>query len=94
MINNNLIGAVKKRTILDFEKNLIKNKFKKDLEDVLVGYKLFFNGKIFHSKKYRRKGNCDSYSISFLNQKETCYGEIDYFLEVHNKFYAVVNLFN
>ena len=45
---------------------------------------------MFHSKKYSRRGNSNSYSISYLLDNEINYGGIEYFLEINNNFYAFI----
>ena len=51
---------------------------------------LFLLNKMFHSKKYSRRGNSNSYSISYLLDNEINYGDIEYFLEINNNFYAFI----
>ena len=38
------------------------------------------------------KGDCNSYSVSFLENNIIKYAEIEYFLEINNKCYAFVKL--
>ena len=77
----------------NLEKRLISNQTDLIYDNLLVSDKIKLDNRIFHSKKYSRKGNCDSYSISFNYNSLIKYGQIDYFFEYNNEVYAVIQVF-
>lgn len=88
---NHIIGSVQKRKINQNENQLLK--IYDNSKDVLIGDKVIINSRIFHSKRYKRKGEYDSYSISYSKDSIINYGQIEYFIEVNNRLYAYVSLY-
>lgn len=66
----------------------------KNFEEIVESSKIRYKSKVFHSKQYNRKGNSNSYTISFECREEVEYGEILYFIQHKNIFYAKVQVFS
>ena len=89
-----LIGSIYKRELKSQEKLLFFNNYNLNFLDALISAKYIINNKIFHSKSYSRRGNCNSYSISYVEKNIKKYAEIEYFIELNNKCYAYITKFN
>jgi hypothetical protein len=87
--NNSLIGGLL-RNLNNEESYLLKFNFNINNKDALISERFQMNNKILHSKSYKRKGNSNSYSISYLLDNELKYADIEYFLEIDNKYYAFI----
>ncbi len=91
--NNNktsLVGSLLNRKLNSEESNLLKYNYNISDKYALISDRFLINNKMFHSKKYSRRGNSNSYSISYLLDNEINYGDIEYFLEINNNFYAFI----
>ena len=87
--NNSLIGGLL-RNLNNEESYLLKFNFNINNKDALISERFQMNNKILHSKSYKRRGNSNSYSISYLLDNELKYADIEYFLEIDNKYYAFI----
>ena len=89
-----LIGTIKKKKLSNEIKNMLENNFNLKCNDAVVSDRIFLNNKTFHSLSYSRRGDRNSYSISCKTNDSIKYANIEYFLEINNKFYALINLHN
>ena len=69
--------------------NLVRKKFNLNESEALISDRLFLNNKTFHSKIYSRRGECNSYSVSFEENTVLKYAEIEYFLEINGSCYEL-----
>ena len=88
---NSLIGSVDKRKATNNEKEIFINCFNHKIEMLLVGYRIKMKNKIYHSKSYTRRGNTNSFTISYLKNNEKRYGDIEFFYDVNDTIYAYVS---
>lgn len=74
---------------------LFSMKFCKNLSEYtfLTGEKCWIKKKLYHSFNYKKKGNSNSYSISFLNNNIEEFGDIQKFIEFEANFYAIVKVY-
>jgi hypothetical protein len=84
-----LIGTQQKRMLnhtekIIFNSNDFRNKY------VLISDRVRIEGRTFHSKSYTRKGNCNSYTVSYMHKNEIKFADIEYFLELDNILYAFI----
>lgn len=82
-IENILIDNVIKKILLD--------KYNIDKSYVCKSDRLYIKNKLYHSKSYSRRGKSNSYTISYQIEKIKHFGDIEYFLEVDNKIFAMIN---
>lgn len=87
-----LIGTLEKRQMNCLEKNLLSSYSAINFNSVLICDRIKLKSRIFHSISYSRKGNCDSYTISYTNENLIKYGQINYFLEYNGHLYAAIQV--
>ncbi len=58
----------------------------------MIGSRARINNKIYHSLNYRRKNNCDSYTISYNDEctNEIKFGMIELFIQLRDDFFAII----
>jgi hypothetical protein len=74
--------------------NILEDNFNLKCHEAVISDRIFLNNKTFHSLSYSRRGETNSYSISYKTNDEIKYADIEYFLEINNKFYALINIHN
>jgi len=89
-----LIGTIKKKNFSCEIKNILEDNFNLKCHEAVISDRIFLNNKTFHSLSYSRRGETNSYSISYKTNDEIKYADIEYFLEINNKFYALINIHN
>ena len=65
----------------------MKRKYKINLSQscyAIESTRIRLGSKIFHSRNYNRKINCNSYTISFQSENKVEFGEILYFIKYKN----------
>ena len=85
-----LLGTRISRNLTQLEITLFRANFKLNLESAVTGDRAKFQGRIFHSIKYSRKGNLNSYTVSYIKNGKKKFGKIEYFIEKNENFYAFI----
>jgi hypothetical protein len=87
-----LIAPLENKVLTSKLKNLFKDKFDLDVNEVLSSTR-FKNKKLFlHSKNYSRRGKANSYTISFREDNIKKYAFIIEFYKQKNEFFALVDV--
>ena len=59
-------------------------------DDVIIGDRIKFKGRVFHSINYKRNGNLNSYTVSYLKDQQKYFGQIQYFIQHSLNYYAYI----
>ena len=89
-----IIGQRTRRRLEERERKLFKINFEFDIEEAVFCDRLKFEGKLYHSYNYSRKGKLNSYTVSYLENEKSEFGRLEYFFEVKGKFYAYIKKIN
>lgn len=86
----NMIGKLKRKDMPEEIAKLIFDKLELKVNNILTSDRFILNNRIFHSKSYLQKGNCNSYTVSYKQNNTIKYGDIEYFVEINNQYYAII----
>jgi len=89
-LETRLLGKYERIIIDNYDKLLFLSLFKIDINYAVKSDRVYSKKRLFHSKSYSRKGNSNSYSISFIENSNVSFGDIEYFLEFDKIIYAVI----
>ena len=90
------LSQLKRRNFTTKESEIMKRKYKINLSQscyAIESTRIRLGSKIFHSRNYNRKINCNSYTISFQSENKVEFGEILYLIEYKNKIFAKLNVY-
>lgn len=90
---NSLLAPFKRRKLSNEEKRLFKAANIQVEQEILVSSRCILNYEVFHSKKYDRRGNSNSYTICFSYENNERYGEIDEFFRCGTSLMCKVKMF-
>lgn len=90
LIETRLVGRAERKSLNEIEKLLLNTIVSLKTNYAIMSERAYCNKRLFHSKSYNRKGNSNSYTISYLDDLKKSYGDIEYFLQIGNKILAVV----
>lgn len=90
---HNLLGTLKTRKLSKEERILFREAKIKVDTTILTSTRCFFNNEVYHSKKYDRRGNSNSYTICFNQGNEEQFGEIDEFFHSGTSLLCKVKMF-
>jgi len=85
-----LTGTIERRNFNENDKLLFDSLFRIEMENILMSDRAYCNKILFHSYSYKRKGNCNSYTISYIENDLMFYGDIQYFFKHNNAIYALI----
>lgn len=78
-------GNLFEKCSIKFGKNLVDNIVKSD--------RVLTNRKVYHSKNYNRKGETNSFTVNFIDESKSSYGDICFFFEFENEVYCFIEKF-
>jgi hypothetical protein len=93
-LETRLYGKLEKIKTNKLEEELLSKIYNLRCKIAVKSDRAFSKKRLFHSKSYNRKGNCNSYSVSYSEDENVFYGDIEYFLETSNKIFAFLNKHN
>ena len=85
-----LLGTSTSRSLTHSEIILFSANFNLNYESAVTGDRVKFEGITYHSIKYSRKGNLNSYTVSYMKNRFKKFGKIEYFIEKDGSFYAFI----
>jgi hypothetical protein len=91
-IEVNFKGTVKRKKFSTEIKKFLQENFCIKSDEANFCDRIFIKNKTFHSKSYSRRGKYNSYSISYEENSMIKYADIEYYLEINNKYFAFINL--
>jgi hypothetical protein len=88
--DDHLIGSLEKRRLNESEIILFKEKHEINIQYAVTSKRIYTNNKVYHSSSYKRKGESDSFTISYTNnKKKEKFAQIIEFIQHSKKFYAI-----
>ena len=75
-VYSEIIGQRTRRRLEEREKKLLTINFGFDIDEAVFGDRRKFEGKLYHSYNYSRKGKLNSYTVSYLENEKSEFGRI------------------
>ena len=91
--STHLLSPVKSRYLNNFEKESFEIEHTNSSFTINTSNRLFQNNHVFHSINYTKTTKRSSYVIKFSCENKLEFGEIVYFFNFDNHFYACVKLY-
>jgi hypothetical protein len=93
VVKDTLLGPFKKRYLKNDEKILFQAANIKIDETILASARCILDYEVYHSKKYDRRGNSNSYTICFYYENQENFGEIEEFFRYGASLLCKVKMF-